>query len=93
MNSALVKTEHIFLQGYNLFVKQKEAKMKELVDKFKERNTSLSLKDEKINKLEKCIYTLKNQLFYSEQQKEKKIEEIMRLKENEQMLINENKFL
>lgn len=32
-------------------------------------------------------------MFYSEQQKEKKIVEIKKLKENEQMLMNENKFL
>ena len=48
MNKALVKTEHVFLQGYNLFVKEKQAKMQELVNKFKQRNTSLSIKDDKI---------------------------------------------
>lgn len=55
----MVKTEHVFLQGYNHFVKQKQAKMQDLVDKFKDRNTSLSIKDEKINKLENYIHSLK----------------------------------
>ena len=73
MNKALVKTEHVFLLGYNHFVKEKQSKMQELVDKFKQRNTNISLKDEKIgkfflsfiiplphiDKLEKYISTLK----------------------------------
>lgn len=62
MNSALVKTEHVFLQGYNLFVKSKTSKMQELVDKFKERNTTITIKDEKINKLTACIHSLKDQV-------------------------------
>lgn len=64
MNSALVKTEHVFLQGYNLFVKSKTSKMQELVDKFKERNTTITIKDEKITKLTACIHSLKDQVKY-----------------------------
>ncbi|CAI2372199.1 unnamed protein product [Moneuplotes crassus] len=93
MNSALVKTEHVFLQGYNHFVKEKQAKMQELVDKFKNRNTSITMKDEKIEKLEQYIHTLKNQLFYCEQAKDKKDEEILRLKEYQRMILGENEFL
>jgi len=93
MNTAMAKTEYLYLQGYNMWVKQKLAKMHELIDKYKERNSSLSIKDKKINKLELYIHSLKNQLFYSDQQKEKKIEEIMKIKEREHMLISENNFL
>jgi low affinity Fe/Cu permease len=59
MKETMVKTEHVFLQGYNQFVKQKQAKMQDLVEKFKGRNTNLSIKDQKISKLEKYIHSLK----------------------------------
>lgn len=59
MNIALVKTEHEFLRGYNMYVNKKNTQMNELVTKYKERNSNLNIKDEKINKLEKIIHDLK----------------------------------
>ena len=59
MNIALVKTEHEFLRGYNMYVNKKNNQIQELVTKYKERNSNLSIKDEKISKLEKVIHDLK----------------------------------
>ena len=48
MNTSLVKTEKKFYEGYKMYVNQKSQEMKELVNKYKERTSKLSIKDEKI---------------------------------------------
>lgn len=93
MNSALIKTEKEFHEGYKIYVNQKNAEMKELVNKFKERTSKLSIKDEKIKKLELIIHDLKHQLFVSEEQKENKIKEALKWKTKGEIMEQDRQFL
>jgi hypothetical protein len=93
MNYALVKTEKEFHDGYKMYVNQKNTEMKELINKFKERTSKLSIKDEKIKKLEIVIHDLRHQLFVSEEQKELKIKEAMRWKMKGDILDQDKQFL
>ena len=93
MNSALIKTEKEFHEGYKIYVNQKNAEMKELVNKYKERTSKLSIKDEKIRKLELIIHDLKHQLFISEEQKENKIKEALKWKMKGEIMEQDKRFL
>ena len=52
LNRVLSKQEYDYLRGYNVFVKNKERNLKELIEKLNERNSTSNTKDKKINNLE-----------------------------------------
>ena len=55
LNRVLAKQEYEYLKGYNIYVKQKEKDLRELIEKLNEKNSNNTLKDEKISKLETTI--------------------------------------
>lgn len=48
LNRVLAKQEYEYLKGYNIYVKQKEKDLRELIEKLNEKNSNNTLKDEKI---------------------------------------------
>lgn len=93
MNSALVKTEHEFLQGYGAFVNQKNSEMNELVNRYVNRSSNVSLLEERIVKLEGVIHDLRNQLYMAEECKENKVKEAMKWKMRGEILEQDKAFL
>jgi hypothetical protein len=55
LNLVLAKQEYEYLKGYNIYVKRKESELRKLIEKLNEKNSNNTLKDEKINNLEKTI--------------------------------------
>lgn len=55
----LLKQEYDYLKGYNIYVKRKEKELRELIDKLNEKNSNNTLKDEKINTLERTLHALR----------------------------------
>jgi hypothetical protein len=55
LNLVLAKQEYEYLKSYNIYVKRKEKELRLLIDKLNEKNSNNTLKDEKINNLEKTI--------------------------------------
>ena len=51
----MAKQEYEYLKSYNIYVKRKEKELRELIDKLNKKNSNNTLKDEKINNLEKTI--------------------------------------
>ena len=56
----LAKQEYEYLKGYNIYVKRKEKELRELIEKLNEKNSNNTLKDEKINNLERTIHVLRD---------------------------------
>ena len=61
MNRVLAKQEYEYLKGYNIYVKRKEKELRELIDKLNEKNSNNTLKDEKINNLERTIIAIRDE--------------------------------
>jgi len=59
LNRVLAKQEYEYLKGYNIYVKQKEKDLRELIEKLNEKNSNNTLKDEKISKLESTISAIR----------------------------------
>ena len=59
LNRVLAKQEYEYLKGYNIYVKQKEKDLRELIEKLNEKNSNNTLKDEKISKLETTISAIR----------------------------------
>jgi hypothetical protein len=55
LNLVLAKQEYEYPRSYNIYVKRKEKELRLLIDKLNEKNSNNTLKDEKINNLEKTI--------------------------------------
>ena len=70
LNRVLAKQEYEYLKGYNIYVKQKEKDLRDLIAKLNEKNSNNTLKDEKITKLERTIGAI--QLDQIDQASEKK---------------------
>ena len=60
LNRVLAKQEYEYLKGYNIYVKRKEKELRELIEKLNEKNSNNTLKDEKINNLEKTIHAIRD---------------------------------
>jgi len=58
------------LKGYNIYVKRKEKELRELIDKLNEKNSNNTLKDEKINNLERTIHAIREDQIKQEKEKE-----------------------
>ncbi|CDW75865.1 UNKNOWN [Stylonychia lemnae] len=70
LNRVLLKQEYDYLKGYNIYVKRKEKELRELIDKLNEKNSNNTLKDEKINNLEKTIHAIREDQIKQEKEKE-----------------------
>ena len=60
LNRVLAKQEYEYLKGYNIYVKRKERELRDLIEKLNEKNSNNTLKDEKINNLEKTIRAIRD---------------------------------
>jgi len=69
MNRVLAKQEYEYLKGYDIYVKRKEKELRELIDKLNEKNSNNSLKDEKINNLERTIIAIRDEQIKMEKEK------------------------
>lgn len=58
------------MKGYNIYVKRKEKELRELIDKLNEKNSNNTLKDEKINNLERTIHAIREDQIKQEKEKE-----------------------
>ena len=59
LNRVLQKQEYEYLKGYNIYVKRKEKELRDLIEKLNEKNSNNTLKDEKINNLERTIHAIR----------------------------------
>lgn len=69
LNRVLAKQEYEYLKGYNIYVKRKEKELRELIEKLNEKNSNNTLKDEKINNLEKTIHAIRDDQIKQEKEK------------------------
>lgn len=76
LNRVLLKQEYDYLKGYNIYVKRKEKELRELIDKLNEKNSNNTLKDEKINNLEKTIMAIREDQIKQEKEKESLSEKV-----------------
>jgi chromosome segregation ATPase len=81
------------LKGYNIYVKQKEKDLRELIEKLNEKNSNNTLKDEKISKLESTISAIREDQIRQEKEKEKLNENIKYWKTKAQGYEQEKNFL
>lgn len=93
LNRVLAKQEYEYLKGYNIYVKQKEKDLRELIEKLNEKNSNNTLKDEKISKLENTISAIREDQIRQERDKEKLNENVRYWKTKAQGQEQENKFL
>ena len=70
LNLVLAKQEYEYLKGYNIYVKRKEKDLRELIEKLNEKNSNNTLKDEKINNLEKTIQNIRDDQIRMEREKD-----------------------
>jgi chromosome segregation ATPase len=89
----LAKQEYEYLKGYNIYVKQKEKDLRELIEKLNEKNSNNTLKDEKISKLENTIAAIREDQIRQEREKEKLNETIRYWKVKAQGYEQEKNFL
>jgi chromosome segregation ATPase len=93
LNRVLAKQEYEYLKGYNIYVKQKEKDLRELIEKLNEKNSNNTLKDEKISKLESTIGAIREDQIRQEKEKEKLNENIKYWKTKAQGYEQEKNFL
>jgi chromosome segregation ATPase len=93
LNRVLAKQEYEYLKGYNIYVKQKEKDLRELIEKLNEKNSNNTLKDEKISKLESTISAIREDQIRQEKEKEKLNENIKYWKTKAQGYEQEKNFL
>ena len=60
LNILLAKQEYEYLKSYNIYVKRKEQELRDLINKLNERNANSTMKDDKINNLEKTIQSIRD---------------------------------
>jgi hypothetical protein len=93
LNRVLAKQEYEYLKGYNIYVKQKEKDLRELIEKLNEKNSNNTLKDEKISKLENTIAAIREDQIRQEKDKEKLHESVKYWKTKAQGYEQEKNFL
>ena len=69
LNVVLAKQEYEYLKSYNIFVKRKEHELKELIAKLNEKNSDNTVKDKKINDLEKTVVSIRDDQIKMEKEK------------------------
>lgn len=76
LNLVLAKQEYEYLKSYNIYVKRKEKELRLLIDKLNEKNSNNTLKDEKINNLEKTIQSIRDDQIRMEKEKDEQSKKI-----------------
>ena len=76
LNLVLAKQEYEYLKGYNIYVKRKESELRKLIEKLNEKNSNNTLKDEKINNLEKTIQSIRDDQIRMEKEKDEMTKKI-----------------
>lgn len=80
LSTVLAKQEYDYLKGYNLFVKRKEAELKELIEKLNLKNANSNNKDKKIHNLEVALFRLRQDQQKTDNERKKHQDENKRLK-------------
>jgi len=81
------------LKSYNIYVKRKEKELRELIDKLNKKNSNNTLKDEKINNLEKTIQSIQDDQIRMEKEKDDQGKKIKKLVSKSSNLEQERDFL
>lgn len=93
LNLVLAKQEYEYLKGYNIYVKRKEKELRELIEKLNEKNSNNTLKDEKINNLEKTIQSIRDDQIRMEKEKDEMKKEKEKWKSKANNIEQERDFL
>ena len=64
------------MKSYNIYVKRKEQELRDLINKLNERNANSTMKDDKINNLEKTIQSIRDDQIRMEEEKVKQAKSI-----------------
>ena len=76
-----------------MFVKRKEFELRQLITKLNEKNQDNTVKDQKINNLEKTIQSIRDDQIRMEKEKDAKVKEIKRLESRSNNFEEESRFL
>lgn len=93
LHKVVQQQEYDYLQGYNVFVTKKERELRVIIEKLNEKNSNKTLKDEKIVELELMIHKMKAEAFRCEDIKDKKLNEIVKMKDKLEVIQEDRKFL
>lgn len=93
LNRVLAKQEYEYLKGYDIYVKRKEKELRELIEKLNEKNSNNSLKDEKINNLERTIIAIREEQIKMEKEKSDMADKMKYWKAKAQNYEQEKNFL
>ena len=93
LNLVLAKQEYEYLKGYNIYVKRKEKELRELIEKLNQKNSNNTLKDEKINNLEKTIASIRDDQIKMEKHKDEQAKMIKKWKTKATNMEQERDFL
>lgn len=93
LNLVLAKQEYEYLKGYNIYVKRKEKELRELIDKLNEKNSNATLKDDKINNLEKTVQSIREDQIKMQKDKDEQLKKIKHWTSKAQNLEQERDFL
>ena len=93
LNLVLAKQEYEYLKGYNIYVKRKEKELRELIEKLNQKNSNNTLKDEKINNLEKTIASIRDDQIKMEKHKDDQAKMIKKWKAKATSMEQERDFL
>ena len=72
LNDVLAQQEFEYLKAYNIYVKRKEKDLRDMIEKLNLKNSNNTLKDEKINMLEKIIQSYRDDQVRIEREREQK---------------------
>jgi hypothetical protein len=89
----LAKQEYEYLKSYNIFVKRKEFELRQLITKLNEKNSDNTVKDQKINNLEKTIQSIRDDQIRMEKEKDEQAKEIKQLQSMSNNFKQERDFL
>ena len=93
LNLVLAKQEYEYLKGYNIYVKRKESELRKLIEKLNEKNSNNTLKDEKINNLEKTIQSIRDDQIRMEKEKDEMTKKIKKWQSKSNNFEQERDFL
>lgn len=93
LNLVLAKQEYEYLKSYNIYVKRKEYELRELITKLNDKNSNNTLKDEKINNLEKTIQSIRDDQIRMEKEKDDQAKKIKKWQSRSNNFEQERDFL
>lgn len=93
LNDVLAQQEFEYLKAYNIYVKRKEKDLRDMIEKLNLKNSNNTLKDEKINMLEKIIQSFRDDQVRIEREREQKNQHLQRLEAKANNFLQEKDFL